>query len=127
MFATSHRLENMGRAHLLWFFSFFAAAAVAGCSGDSPGCKFDVDCPGTQRCVDGVCKYPGLTEDCEELSCEADEVCVQGACIPADTDADSDGWSVAVDCDDGDAQVHPEALETCNEVDDDCDGATTAS
>ncbi len=29
----------------------------------------------------------------------------------------------ALDCDDGDAQIFPEAPERCNEVDDDCDGA----
>lgn len=44
---------------------------------------------------------------------------------PPDTaspDADGDGWTVAAgDCDDGDATVHPEAEEACNEVDDDCD------
>ncbi|MDP6539690.1 MAG: putative metal-binding motif-containing protein, partial [Planctomycetota bacterium] len=32
-----------------------------------------------------------------------------------------DGW--ALDCDDDNASTHPGADETCNEVDDDCDGA----
>ncbi|MDP2310627.1 MAG: MopE-related protein [Pseudomonadota bacterium] len=37
-------------------------------------------------------------------------------------DADGDGYSTEVDCDDAHATVHPDAPETCNEIDDDCDG-----
>ena len=29
----------------------------------------------------------------------------------------------ATDCDDGDESVNPDAIETCNETDDDCDGS----
>ena len=38
-------------------------------------------------------------------------------------DADFDGHSADEDCDDSDALVHPGADESCNGVDDDCDGA----
>ena len=38
------------------------------------------------------------------------------------TDADSDGYDDTVDCDDAHATVNPDAPETCNGVDDDCDG-----
>ena len=38
-------------------------------------------------------------------------------------DADGDGYTICTgDCDDGDADVHPGAVEVCNGVDDDCDG-----
>jgi hypothetical protein len=43
-----------------------------------------------------------------------------GAC--SSNDADGDGYTSDVDCDDGNPNVHPEAPETCNNVDDDCDG-----
>ena len=42
----------------------------------------------------------------------------QGPCWNIPADHLSDGS----DCDDGDAAVHPDALDTCNGVDDDCDG-----
>ena len=38
-------------------------------------------------------------------------------------DADGDGFSADEDCDDSDAAVNPDAEESCNGVDDDCDGA----
>src|SRR6185295_5942098 len=43
----------------------------------------------------------------------------------SETDADGDGYSAGLDCDDDDASVHPGAVETCgNGIDDNChDGA----
>lgn len=37
-------------------------------------------------------------------------------------DADSDGFTVSVDCNDTNASIHPGAPEVCNGLDDDCDG-----
>ena len=40
----------------------------------------------------------------------------------ADVDADGDGYTAAEDCNDNDASVFPSAIETCDGIDNDCDG-----
>jgi hypothetical protein len=40
----------------------------------------------------------------------------------AAADLDGDGHAIPADCDDENPDVHPAAVETCNLVDDDCDG-----
>jgi hypothetical protein len=39
------------------------------------------------------------------------------------TDADGDGYTTLVDCDDTNPSIHPGAAEVCNFVDDNCDGS----
>ncbi len=41
---------------------------------------------------------------------------------PENTDVDEDGYTADVDCADWNAEVHPEADEVCDGVDNDCDG-----
>ncbi len=61
-----------------------------------------------------------------------------GGCLPVDggtatqldtaalssEDHDLDGHTIFVDCDDADPDVYPGATETCDGVDEDCDGLT---
>jgi hypothetical protein len=43
-------------------------------------------------------------------------------------DADNDGWPASLDCDDGNARVHPGAQDRCGDaVDDDCSGTAKSS
>ena len=60
------------------------------------------------ECPDGVV---GVDDDCDGLT---DEGC--------QADADGDTFAPPEDCDDSDDQIHPGAVEVCNDRDDDCDG-----
>ncbi|MCC6621381.1 MAG: PQQ-binding-like beta-propeller repeat protein [Deltaproteobacteria bacterium] len=79
-----------------------------------------------------------VDDDCNGATDEG----VEGTCSPFFYDGDGDGWGLAGDsrclcgpdgmyratkagdCDDAVASTHPFAGETCNAVDDDCDGGT---
>jgi hypothetical protein len=58
--------------------------------------------------------------DLRDLCCDIPEDA--GVGLDAGVDMDGDGWPVPNDCNDANPDVHPDATETCNGVDDDCDG-----
>lgn len=74
---------------------------------------------GTQRrrCIDGI----DMVEDCPR-GCTVMAVGVDDVCVPP-PDADGDGSRADVDCDDGNAAIHPGAADPCGDgVDQDCTG-----
>ena len=57
--------------------------------------------------------YDGVPERAAVLEIEYHETC--------EADVDGDGFVCAVDCDDGDASVHPGVSDVCDGIDNDCD------
>ncbi len=100
------------------------------------------DCDDTDSGV-----YPGSTEYCDGEDDDCDGTTDEASAVDADTwylDDDSDGYgdpsvtstacsapsgyvAAGTDCDDTDANVSPGDTESCNGVDDDCDGTTDES
>ncbi len=76
--------------------------------------------------------YVAIDGDCDDADTAYNPGALEPDCSdPADyncdgstgyDDNDGDGWSACQDCNDGAAAVHPGATETCNTLDDDCDG-----
>ncbi len=110
---------------------------IAPADVDGDGYTNDVDCDDYDASVhpgaDEVCN--GIDDDCDG---SVDEDPALGFAFYEDADGDGYGDAstevvacdppssssvlVAGDCDDSAASVHPGASETCNDVDDDCDG-----
>ncbi len=114
-----------------------------GCNGDSDGfCNAAMTTVGKpQTCLGGGgdCNdgnpaiHPGAIEACDGIDNDCDGV------TDNDCDGDGDGYCTAMrntvgkpaicpsgggDCNDADNSVHPNASETCNGVDDNCNGMT---
>jgi hypothetical protein len=109
------------------------------CAAPSGYLEDDSDCDDTDAEVN-----PGATETCNGLDDDCDEAIDDDDSDVTDTtvwyiDYDGDGFGSSAyteqaceastgwvdddtDCDDMNADVNPEAVETCNELDDDCDG-----
>ena len=107
--------------------------------GDGDGFSSDVDCD------DGdVTIYPGAAEVCDGIdnNCngDVDEGLLESWYLDADGDGHGNGDTETEscntpdghvaeggDCDDLDDTVHPDALEWCDGIDNDCDGTTDES
>jgi hypothetical protein len=108
-----------------------------GFDGDGDGYASCSDCDDTDARI-----HPGSFELCDWADNDCDGTvdigAIGGSYYYADTDGDgygdyrsslvlcraTSGWSLlATDCDDDDATIHPGATETCDSVDEDCDGS----
>ena len=53
----------------------------------------EVECEEDEMCVEGECilEYDAIVEECEEVECEEDEVCVEGECILEEEEEEEEG------------------------------------
>ncbi len=118
-----------------------ADADTAGVSVDDPDGDND-GFPASEDCNDSdPATSPGGVEICDGIDNNCDGEIDEGVTTTYYPDGDGDGFgdnsdggtdacaasdglvTTVGDCDDSNPDVHPEADETCNEVDDNCDGA----
>ena len=115
--------------------------------GTETGCDgVDADRDGVSACEDcddsDADIRPGVEDGCDSVDNDCDgQTDEDGVDSTWYTDADGDGYGEpgteaagceasasaadnALDCDDGDGSAYPDALETCDGVDNDCDGQT---
>ncbi len=91
--------------------------------GYGQNCQLGDDCDDTNASVN-----PGADEICNQVDddCDGDtdedEVCP--SCVDNDSDTYGQGCDKGPDCDDSDPDVHPGAIEACDDVDNDCDDET---
>ncbi len=115
-----------------------ACARPSGLVADSTDCddaRADVNPGALERCAAG-------DEDCDGLSGDADPSVADPLSWYTDADGDTYGDPAALvractqpagavaratDCDDGDATISPAGIETCDGVDEDCDGTADES
>jgi hypothetical protein len=116
------------RAQFLTPLFLLSAVSMVGCPGPAP--ETDVEGDDAFECEDNADNDGDGYFDCDDSDCFNAPACADDD-DDDDTDdddnstadVDNDGYSPAQgDCDDQDYTVNPGADETCNDVDDDCDG-----
>ncbi|MFM7201891.1 MAG: MopE-related protein [Myxococcota bacterium] len=117
-----------------------AASTVQACSAPVGYAALSGDCNDSDNKV-----YPNATESCDLKDNDCDGSVDEGVTQTFYYDADKDGYgdpdsgisactapssryvTNGLDCNDTNANIKPGATETCNSVDDDCDGQTDES
>ena len=109
-------------------------SSVTACEAPEGHVTDDSDCDDADADV-----HPDAGESCNGLDDDCDGEIDEDAALTWYADADGDGFgdpdsavegceapsdhvADASDCDDADPEIHPEATEECDEVDNDCDG-----
>ncbi len=114
---------------------FGGVERVEACAAPSGYVATSTDCDDVNSGV-----YPGAVEICDGLDGDCDGVADEGVTSTFYADADGDGFggtvtveacaapsgyvATSTDCDDSDGGTYPGAAETCDEIDDNCDGVT---
>ncbi|MBT4165679.1 hypothetical protein HOE04_01425 [archaeon] len=103
-------------------------------SEDCSSCVEDCSCSGNvdlKQCSSGSCVECLEVDDCDDDKSCTNDLCTNNVCVFPEIDSDGDGYGaclgIGFDCDDGDRDVNPGVEESCNNVDDDCDGLTDES
>jgi hypothetical protein len=65
---------------------------------------------------------PATSPQAAAVAAPEEKTCAAGSTDPACQDADGDGVVAARDCDDHNAKIHPGAVESCDGVDNNCNG-----
>lgn len=87
-------------------------------------CQDDGDCDDEQACTTNTCVSGTCTYQPNDSACGANQKCIRfnGCCPDADRDGYADAACGGSDCDDGDGDVHPGAVEPCGGGDRNCNG-----
>ncbi len=87
-------------------------------------CQGNADCDDEQACTTNTCVGGTCAYQPSDAACPLNNKCIKfnGCCPDADRDGYADEACGGSDCDDGDADVHPGALEVCGGGDRNCNG-----